>query len=99
MPHHKLISGIEVDPALRAFIEEEALPGTGIEPAAFWFGFSALLRDLTPENRRLLRKREDLQALIDARNEGLGGRAPAPAEEEEFPREIGCLVDPPAPFS
>jgi malate synthase len=95
---YELISGIEVDRRLRAFVETEALPGTGIEPAAFWFGFSALLRDLTPENRRLLRRREDLQALIDARNAALGGRPPDPAEEEEFLREIGYLVDPPAPF-
>ena len=99
MAHYELISGIEVDPALRAFIEDEALPGTGLDAGAFWFGFSALLRELTPENRRLLRKRDDLQALIDERNRGLSGRPPAPTEEEEFLREIGYLVDPPAPFS
>jgi malate synthase len=96
---YELISGIEVDRRLRAFVEEEALPGTGLDPAAFWFGFSALLRDLTPENRRLLRRREDLQARIDERNLGLAGRPPSPAEEEEFLREIGYLVDPPAPFA
>jgi malate synthase len=96
---YELISGIEVDPRLRRFIEEEALPGTGIEPADFWFGFSALLRDLTPENRRLLRRREDLQALIDERNASLGGRPADPTEEEEFLRDIGYLVDPPAPFT
>jgi len=96
---YELISGIEVDRRLRAFVEEEALPGTGIEPAAFWFGFSSLLRELTPENRRLLRRREDLQARIDERNAALGGRPPEPAEEEEFLRDIGYLVDPPAPFA
>ena len=99
MPDYELISGIEVDHDLRAFIEHEALPGTGIEPGAFWSGFSALLRDLTPENKRLLRKREDLQARIDARNEALDGTAPDPADEEEFLREIGYLVDPPVPFT
>ena len=98
MPGFELISGIEVDRRLRAFIEEEALAGTGLEPAAFWFGFSALLRELTPENRRLLRRREDLQARIDARNIALRGRPPSPAEEEEFLREIGYLTDPPARF-
>ncbi|MET1111486.1 MAG: malate synthase G [Allosphingosinicella sp.] len=99
MAGYELISGIEVDRRLKAFVEREALPGTGIEPAAFWFGFSSLLRDLTPENKRLLRRREDLQAQIDARNAALGGRPPEPAEEEEFLREIGYLVDPPAPFA
>ncbi|MGA9583652.1 MAG: malate synthase G [Allosphingosinicella sp.] len=98
MAGYELISGIEVDRRLRAFIEEEALPGTGIEPAAFWFGFSSLLRELAPENRRLLRRREDLQARIDERNAQLGGRPGDADDEEEFLRDIGYLVDPPAPF-
>ncbi|MEA3038878.1 MAG: malate synthase [Sphingomonadales bacterium] len=99
MAQYELVCGIEVDPALKRFIEEEAIPGTGLDAGAFWFGFSALLRDLTPENLRLLRKRQDLQARIDARDVALAGRAPGPAEEEEFLREIGYLVDPPAPFA
>jgi malate synthase len=94
---YELISGIEVDRALRAFVEDEVLPGTGIEPGHFWSGFSKLLRELTPENKRLLRKREDLQAKIDARNQELNGTAPD-GEEEAFLREIGYLVDPPPPF-
>ena len=98
MAQYELISGIEVDPGLRAFIEQEALPGTGIAAKDFWFGFSALLRDLTPENKRLLRQREKLQARIDERNLALGGQAPDPADEEEFLHEIGYLVDPPSRF-
>ncbi len=99
MAGFELISGIEVDRRLRDFIEGEALPGTDLDPAAFWFGFSSLLRDLTPENKRLLRRRDDLQASIDERNAALAGRPPHPAEEEEFLRDIGYLVDPPAPFT
>ena len=99
MADYDLICGIEIDRDLRTFVELEALPGTGIEPGNFWFALAALLRDLTPENRRLLRKREDLQAAIDARNEALNGIAPDPAEEEAFLREIGYLVDSPTPFT
>jgi malate synthase len=98
LAQYELVCGIEIDPALKRFIEEEAIPGTGIDADSFWFGLSALLRDLTPENLRLLRKRQDLQARIDSRNLELGGRAPDPADEEEFLRDIGYLVDPPAPF-
>ena len=67
MTDYVLVSGIEIDQRLKAFVESEVLPGTGLDAAAFWRGVSALLRDLTPENKRLLRKRETLQAAIDAR--------------------------------
>ncbi|HZF95448.1 MAG TPA: malate synthase G [Allosphingosinicella sp.] len=87
------------DPVLRRFLDEEALPGTGLDPAAFWSGFEALLRELTPENERLLACREELQSLIDARSESLGGRVPSADEEERFLRAIGYLVDPPKPFT
>jgi malate synthase len=97
--HYVLACGIEVDRRLKHFLDEEALPGTGIEPEAFWFGFSRLLRELTPENRRLLQVRDDLQARIDARNQALGGIPPSPAEEEAFLRDIRYLVDPPPPFA
>ncbi|MEA3034762.1 MAG: malate synthase [Sphingomonadales bacterium] len=99
MAQYELVCGIEVDPALKRFIEEEAIPGAGVDADAFWFGLSALLRDLTPQNLRLLRKRQDLQARIDARNLDLADRAPDPADEEEFLRDIGYIVDPPAPFT
>ena len=99
MSDYELLSGIEIDRRLKAFVEDEVLPGLEIEADRFWRGFSTLLRTLTPENKRLLQRREDLQAQIDARNLKLEGRVPDPAEEETFLREIGYLVDPPAPFA
>jgi malate synthase len=91
--------GLAVDARLAAFVEDEALSGSGVGRDAFWTGLAALLRDLTPENDRLLARREALQARIDARNEALRGHAPTPEEEEAFLKEIGYLVDPPAPFT
>ena len=90
---------LAADPRLRAFIDGEVLPGSGCESGAFWAGFEALLRALTPENKRLLARREDLQARIDARCEALAGRAPDPDEEEAFLRSIGYLAEAPAPFA
>jgi malate synthase len=99
MPHYVQLAGIEVDNALHRFVEEEALPGTGVDAGRFWTGFAALLRELTPENKRLLARREELQALIDARNEALNGDIPDPAVEEAFLRGIGYIVDLPSPFT
>src|SRR5687767_179998 len=58
--------GLRVDGRLDDFIMGEALPDTGINPEAFWRGFSGLIRDLAPKNRALLEKRDQLQARIDA---------------------------------
>jgi malate synthase len=98
LAQYEAVSGIEVDIGIRSFVEREVLPGTGIEAEAFWQGFAALLRDLTPENRRLLARRDALQAMIDERNRSLGGRPADPAEEEAFLRRIGYLADAPEPF-
>ncbi len=57
---------LRVAPELAAFLEAEALPGTGIDPAAFWAGLSGLVHELGPKNRALLERRDALQAEIDA---------------------------------
>ena len=45
---------LKVAAELKQFIETEALPGTGVDVAAFWAGFDALVHDLAPKNRALL---------------------------------------------
>ena len=56
--------GLHVDAGLVAFLEAEALPGTGVETTQFWQGFAKLVYDLAPKNRALLAKRDDLQEVI-----------------------------------
>ena len=55
------IEGLVVDTQLAAFVNEQALPGSGVEPAAFWAGLSAVIHDFGPRNRDLLALREDMQ--------------------------------------
>ena len=57
---------LRVAPALASFVEEEALPGTGVEPDTFWAGLSTLAHEFGPRNAALLQRREELQAAIDA---------------------------------
>ena len=59
-------SELRVAPELAAFVEEEALPGTGVDARAFWAGLSALVHELGPRNAALLARRDELQAKIDA---------------------------------
>jgi malate synthase len=57
--------GLKVDADLAEFVDQQALPGTGVAKDAFWQGFAALVADLAPKNRALLARREALQHQID----------------------------------
>lgn len=59
------IQGLQIDSALHRFIEQKALPGTGLDAGAFWSGFSQLVHDLAPKNRALLAERDRLQTELD----------------------------------
>lgn len=84
-------SGLRVARELADFIESEALPGTGVDAADFWAGFAALVADLTPENRALLNRREDLQKQIDAWHRDRRGQIPDLSAYRAFLEEIGYL--------
>ncbi|HET9207526.1 MAG TPA: hypothetical protein VFO28_14895, partial [Burkholderiaceae bacterium] len=55
------VHGLQVATRLHQFIEREVLPGTGIEPDAFWKGFAAIVHDLAPKNAALLAERDRIQ--------------------------------------
>ncbi len=86
------VHGLKVDAELHRFIETEALPGTGVEPDAFWSGFAALFNDLAPVNKRLLDRREALQAKIDGWHVARRGQDIDAHAYEAFLRDIGYLV-------
>lgn len=91
-------AGLTVAEDLVRFIEEKALPGTGLDAAAFWSGAAGIFARFTPENRALLHKRDDLQARIDAWHAQRKGQAHDAAAYRAFLTEIGYLVPEPAPF-
>ncbi|OYQ34099.1 malate synthase G [Niveispirillum lacus] len=86
------VHGLKVDADLHRFIETEALPGTGVAPDSFWSGFAALFHDLAPVNKRLLDRREALQAKIDGWHIARRGQDIDPDMYEAFLRDIGYLV-------
>src|SRR3569623_350302 len=86
-------AGLKVASELAAFVERRALPGTGIEPEAFWAGAADIFARLAPENAALLAKRDLLQVEIDG---WLAQRAGEPIDQLEyqaFLKSIGYLVD------
>jgi malate synthase len=92
-------NGINIASELAHFVDNKALPGTGLDRDAFWAGFAALLETMTPINRALLTKRDSLQAQIDAWHQARKGLPHDAAAYEAFLREIGYLAPEPAPFT
>ncbi len=91
--------GLQVASTLYRFIEQEALPGTGVSPDGFWSGFAAILRELAPRNRALLARRDALQAQVDAWHIEHKAAAPDQAAYEAFLRGIGYLLPEPPAFT
>ncbi|PQA86046.1 malate synthase G [Hyphococcus luteus] len=88
---------LTIDPQLAAFIENEALPGTGIMAEDFWQGFAKIVADLGPRNRELLDKRDALQAKIDDWFRAHKGNYDV-EEHTAFLKDIGYLAPEPSPF-
>ncbi|WP_277373007.1 malate synthase G [Pseudomonas sp. AA-38] len=92
------VGGLQVAKALYDFVNNEAIPGTGIAADKFWSGAAAVIGDLAPKNRALLAKRDELQAQIDAWHQARKGQAHDAAAYKAFLQEIGYLLPEPADF-
>lgn len=88
------VGGIRVDGVLYDFVNNQAIPGTGVDPDEFWAGASEIFTDLAPRNRELLAFRDELQSKIDEWHH----QNPAPIDPgayKAFLQEIGYLVPEP----
>ena len=56
---------LQVATELYRFIEDQVLPGTGVDSSLFWAGFDAIVGDLAPKNIALLAERDRLQTELD----------------------------------
>lgn len=93
------VGGLQVAEELHAFVRDEALPGSGIDEAAFWAGVEAILADLGTRNRQLLARREELQRQLDEWHTQHPGPVRDQAAYVQVLRDIGYLVEEPAPFT
>ena len=59
------INDLRIDENLIKFINEEAIPGTGLDSDHFWKEFSNVVHELAPKNKNLIKKREEIQKKID----------------------------------
>lgn len=92
------VGGLQVARVLFDFVNNEAIPGTGISAENFWAGAEAVINDLAPKNKALLAKRDELQAQIDAWHQARAGQAHDAVAYKAFLQEIGYLLPEPADF-
>jgi malate synthase len=96
MTERTSVHRLQVATVLHRFVEEQVLPGTGVDPAAFWLGFDRLVHELAPKNAELLAERDRLQAEIDAWHKANPGPIRKMAAYRKFLQKIGYLVPVPA---
>ena len=89
------VHGLQVANELLAFVNEQVLPGTGVEPAAFWKGFDQIVADLAPKNAALLAERNRLQTELDTWHQANPGPITDMRAYRQFLTTIGYLVEPP----
>jgi malate synthase len=93
------VGDLQVASTLYQFIQERAIPGTGVDPEEFWRGFGAVVRDLAPVNRSLLDKRDRIQEKMDAWCRVQRGKPLDMGAYKGFLREIEYLVPEGEPFT
>ncbi|MEJ5043518.1 malate synthase G [Pseudomonas sp. B21-036] len=98
MTEHVQVGGLQVAKVLFDFVNNEAIPGTGVNAEQFWIGAEKIINDLAPKNKALLAKRDTLQAQIDAWHQARKGQAHDAPAYKAFLQEIGYLLPEAADF-
>ncbi|MCS4313830.1 MULTISPECIES: malate synthase G [unclassified Pseudomonas] len=98
MTEHVQVGGLQVAKVLFDFVNNEAIPGTGITADQFWAGADKVIHDLAPKNKALLAKRDDFQARIDTWHQTHASQAHDPVAYKAFLQDIGYLLPEAADF-
>ena len=86
-------NGLKISSTLFEFINNEAIPNTGVKIDDFWNRFSKVVHELTPINKKLIQKRENIQKKIDDWHKSRKGKNFDKNEYMNFLKSIGYLVE------
>ncbi len=84
--------GLKVSSTLFEFINNEVIPGTNINIEEFWSKFSSIVHELSPINKALIQKREEIQKKIDDWHKSSEGKDFDKIEYINFLKSIEYLV-------
>ncbi|PRO65706.1 malate synthase G [Alkalicoccus urumqiensis] len=86
------VEGIHIHETLYQFLEQDVLPKTSMETASFWKGAAALIREMQPQIRDVLQKREELEQRVHQYHKEHPGR-PDPEAYRSFLTSINYLEE------
>ena len=86
-------NGLKISTGLFDFINNEVIPGTGINSDKFWNSFGEAVHELAPINKNLIKKREDIQKKIDEWHKKNKGKELNKKEYTDFLRSISYIVE------
>ena len=87
------VNNLKVSNELLSFVNDELLKETSISPKKFWQGFDNMVHELSPQNKKLIEKREILQKKIDDWHIKNRGTEIKVEEYKKFLKEIDYLKD------
>ena len=87
------VNNLTIDEDLLNFINNEVIPGTGIDPKVFWNSFDEVVHKLAPKNRELIQRREKIQKKIDDWHLSKKGSSINKSEYFNFLKSIQYVVD------
>ena len=90
---YQKVNNLKVSKDLLTFINEELLKDTSISPEKFWRGFDNAIHELSPKNKELINKRQDLQRKINSWHIENKGKEIKLEKYKKFLKEIGYLKD------
>tara|TARA_Y100000591_G_scaffold276119_1_gene253063 strand:+ start:61 stop:2199 length:2139 start_codon:yes stop_codon:yes gene_type:complete len=86
-------NGLKISSTLFEFINNEAIPNTGVKNEDFWNKFSKVVHELAPINKKLIQKRENIQKKIDDWHKSRKEKDFDKNEYVNFLKSIGYLIE------
>ena len=86
-------NGLKISSVMFDFVNNEAIPETGLDPDQFWAKFSEVVHEMAPTNKYLIEKRETIQKKIDDWHKSNKGKEFNKTEYIKFLKSLDYLIE------
>ena len=86
-------NGLKISSVMFDFVNNEAIPETGLDSDQFWAKFSEVVHEMAPTNKYLIEKRETIQKKIDDWHKSNKGKEFDKTEYIKFLKSLDYLIE------